>query len=71
MKNRQIRKYGDTWIIKLSPIDHKDYNLHEGDMIDIESSLLLHIQNKDCVNPSQPSNKQKGNTNNKTKEKKK
>ena len=61
MKNRQIKKYGDTWVIKLAPIDHKDYDLHEGDMIDIESSLFLHIQHNgsDCFASSQPSNKSK------------
>jgi hypothetical protein len=44
MKNRQIRKYGDTWIIKLAPIDSKDYSLKEGDFIDIETALILHTQ---------------------------
>lgn len=44
MKNRKIKKYGNAWIIHLAPVDHKDYNLHEGDMIDLESALLLHIE---------------------------
>ena len=46
MKNRQIKKYGDSWVIKLAPIDHKDYELEEGDMIDLETSLLLHVEKK-------------------------
>lgn len=72
MKNRQIRKYGDTWVIKLAPIDHKDYNLDEGDMIDLESSLLLHVQDKtiDCLPLPQPCHKLKGNIHNNKKGKK-
>jgi len=42
MKNRQIVKYGTSWLIRLAPIDMKDFNLTEGDMIDIESALMLH-----------------------------
>lgn len=33
-------------VIKLFPIDMIDYNLEEGEMIDVESALLLHAQNK-------------------------
>jgi hypothetical protein len=38
---REIKKYGDTWIIKLNPIDATDYKLVEGDMVDIEELNLL------------------------------
>ena len=44
MKNRPIRKIGNSWFIRLAPVDIKDYNIEEGDEIDIEPSLFLHIQ---------------------------
>ena len=44
MKNRPVKKIGNSWFIKLAPIDHKDYHLEEGDMLDIETALLLHTE---------------------------
>jgi hypothetical protein len=44
MKNREIIKYGNSWCIRLAPIDILDYNLKEGAMIDLESALLLHVE---------------------------
>jgi len=38
---RVIKKYGDTWIIKLDPIDASDYGLAEGDKVDIEDLGFL------------------------------
>jgi len=46
MKNRPIKKIGNSWFIRLAQIDVKDYQLQEGDEIDLESALLLHIEKK-------------------------
>lgn len=43
MKKRPIRKIGNSWFIRLAPVDVKDYQIEEGDEIDIEPSLFLHI----------------------------
>lgn len=37
---RQIKKYGDTWIIKLNPIDAVDFQLKEGYEVDIEDMII-------------------------------
>jgi antitoxin component of MazEF toxin-antitoxin module len=44
MKNRPIKKIGNSWFIRLAQIDVKDYQLQEGQDIDLESALLLHTQ---------------------------
>ncbi len=44
MKNREIIKYGNSWCVRLAPIDVLDYQLKEGEVIDMESALLLHIE---------------------------
>ena len=36
---RTIKKYGKTWVIKLESSDVKDFNLKEGDVVDIEESM--------------------------------
>lgn len=36
MKKRTIKKYGNTFAIKLETIDMKDYGLNEGDEVDME-----------------------------------
>lgn len=61
MKNRPIKKIGNSWFIRLAQIDVKDYQLQEGDEIDLEPSLFLHIQHNgsDCFASSQPSHKSK------------
>jgi hypothetical protein len=56
---RKIRKYGDTWVIKLNPIDAKDFDLKEEMDIDIESTLLCHLQTRISSAYSDPHNKQK------------
>jgi hypothetical protein len=58
MKNRQVVKYGSSWFIRLAPIDMKDYSLQDGDMIDLESALMLH-QTRISSASSDPHNKQK------------
>jgi len=42
---RQIKKYGNTFVISLSRIDLEDMNLKEGDMVDI-SELKKEINKK-------------------------
>ena len=39
MRKRTIKKYGNTWVIKLESSDVKDFNLKEGDVVDIEESM--------------------------------
>lgn len=39
MRKRTIKKYGNTWVIKLEPSDVKDFELKEGDVVDIEESM--------------------------------
>lgn len=51
MRKRVVKKYGDTWIIKLNPIDVKDFGLIEGDEVDIDDLELL--------KEAQPKRKQK------------
>ena len=41
MRKRQIKKYGNTWIIKLVPSDIKDFELQEGDEVDIEDVEII------------------------------
>jgi hypothetical protein len=50
MRNRIIKKIGNSWFIKLSPIDIKDFSLSEGDTIDLESSLYSSYVHKKGVN---------------------
>ncbi len=39
MKRRTIKKYGNTHIVKLEVADIKDYNLKEGDELDLEDAI--------------------------------
>ena len=41
MRKRIIKQYGNTWVIKLEPIDVIDFGLVEGDKVDIEELLIL------------------------------
>jgi len=41
MRKREIKKYGDSFVIKLFPIDLKDFNLSVGDTIDIEDMVIV------------------------------
>jgi len=36
MKKREIVKYGNSFLIRLSPSDMEDMELKEGDLVDIE-----------------------------------
>ena len=38
-RQRIIKQYGNTWVIKLEPIDVIDFGLVEGDKIDIEDLI--------------------------------
>ena len=39
MRLRLIKKYGDSWVIKLLPADVIDYNLEVGESIDIDKLI--------------------------------
>ena len=39
MRMRKIGKYGNTWVIKLTPSDAKDFDLKEDDEVDIEEII--------------------------------
>jgi len=41
MRKRIIKKYGNTWIIKLEATDVKDYKLQIGDEVDLEDILKV------------------------------
>jgi hypothetical protein len=41
MRKRTIKKYGNTWVIKLESFDVKDFGLIEGDIVDIDDLNLL------------------------------
>jgi antitoxin component of MazEF toxin-antitoxin module len=45
MRKRTIKKYGNTWVIKLESSDVKDFGLVEGDMVDIDDLNLLECKN--------------------------
>ncbi len=40
-RKRQIKRYGNTWVIKLSPSDVIDFGLVENDVVDIDDLNLL------------------------------
>jgi hypothetical protein len=46
MRKREIKKYGNTWIIKLDSTDINDFGLIEGDVVDIDDLVLLEVVNK-------------------------
>lgn len=41
MRKRKIKKYGNTWVIKLETADVKDFGIVEGDTVDIDDLNLL------------------------------
>jgi len=44
MRRREIKKYGDSFVIKLFPIDIQDFNLSVGDTVDIEDLVKTTIK---------------------------
>ncbi len=34
MRKRKIGKYGNSWVIKLTPVDVKDFGIVEGDQVE-------------------------------------
>lgn len=38
-KLREIKKYSGVWVIKLNPIDIQDFELKEGDLVDISDII--------------------------------
>jgi hypothetical protein len=47
MRKRFIKKYGNTWIIKLELSDIFDYDLQEGDIVDVEDILKIKLKKED------------------------
>jgi hypothetical protein len=45
MRKRKVMKYANMWVIKLLPADIKDFELEEGDEIDIEQLPLVCSKN--------------------------
>ncbi len=43
VRYRKIKKYGNTWVIKLDTSDVKDFGLQEGDEVDIEDFVKKEI----------------------------
>jgi hypothetical protein len=43
MRKRKIIKYGNTWVIKLDTTDINDFELIEGDIVDIDDLCLLEV----------------------------
>jgi antitoxin component of MazEF toxin-antitoxin module len=44
---REIKKYGNTFVIKLEIIDMKDLNLKIGDLINLNDMIpVVHLNNK-------------------------
>jgi antitoxin component of MazEF toxin-antitoxin module len=41
MRRRTIKKYGNSYAIKLEPTDMDDFGLVEGDIVDIDDLNLL------------------------------
>jgi len=41
MRKRKIGKYGNSWVIKLTPVDVKDFGIVEGDQVDIDDLCLI------------------------------
>lgn len=50
MRKRTIKKYGNTWIIQLSPVDVRDFGFKEGDQIDIENLNSFKKEEDDDTN---------------------
>jgi len=46
MRKRKIGKYGNAWVIKLKPIDVQDFEMSEGDLVDIEDLNLIKEKKK-------------------------
>lgn len=46
MRKREIKKYGNTWVIKLDTTDVNDFGLVEGDIVDIDDLNLMEVVNK-------------------------
>lgn len=46
MRIRTIKKYGDSWVIKLDPSDVRDFQLIEGDKVDIDDLSLIKMKSK-------------------------
>lgn len=46
MRIRPVRKYGNTFVITLTRSDMRDFELQEGDEVDIEEIIKVKEKNK-------------------------
>jgi len=46
VRKRIIKKIGNSWFIKLEPIDLKDFGITVGDEVDIDDLNLMEVQNE-------------------------
>ena len=46
MRQRKIKKIGNSWFVQLNPVDLTDYEMKEGDIVDIEDCLVIHYNAK-------------------------
>ena len=44
MRLRTIKKYGDSYAIKLEPADIRDFNLSVGQKVDIEDMIVRQVE---------------------------
>ena len=40
-REREVRKIGNSWFVKLNPIDIEDFKLEIGDKLDLEDCLII------------------------------
>lgn len=38
---RKIKKYGNSWVIPLSSVDIKDFQINVGDQVDVEDLVII------------------------------
>lgn len=53
MKIRKVRKYGNTWVIALTPTDAKDNDLEEFSYVDISDVIFYKNHPKTKLNPKE------------------
>ena len=50
MRKRKVMNYAGMWVIKLAPVDVKDFGLVEGDEVDIDDLNLIKEEKEDGKN---------------------
>ena len=59
MRKRKIGRYGNAWVIKLSPVDIKDFGIVDGDEVDIDDLNLIQMENDDSQSKSKAKSEKK------------